>query len=147
MADGRRRYTGEVPVDVTDRLRGLCSSLPDAYEEPAWVGTRWRVRSRTFAHVLGVQDDDSDPLVVLAFRSTGEELEVLRHTGRPFFVLGWGRDALGMVLEDGTDWDEVREVVVESYCALAPKKLVALLDRPAGDDRPGPAPGPTSPTT
>lgn len=129
MAGARRTYTGDVPDEVEARLRARCSALPDAYEEPAWVGTRWRVRKRTFAHVLGV-DDGERHRVVLAFRSTGEELDVLRHTGYPFFVLGWGRQALGMVLDDDTDWDEVREVVVESYCALAPKKLVALVDRP-----------------
>jgi hypothetical protein len=73
---------------------------------------------------------------VLAFRSAGEELEALRRAGHPFFVLGWGRDALGMVLDDGTEWDEVREVVTESYCALAPQKLVALVERPTtADDR------------
>jgi hypothetical protein len=135
MAEKRRRYTGEVPLAVEDRMRSLCLALPDAYEEPAWVGTRWRVRKRTFAHLLGIEDDGEDPSVVLAFRSTGEELEVLRHTGHPFFVLGWGRDALGMVVDDDTDWDEVRELVVESFCALAPQKLVSLLDRPDDDER------------
>ena len=35
-----------------------------------------------------------------------------------------------MVLDDGTDWEEVRELVIESYCVLAPKKLIALIDRP-----------------
>jgi hypothetical protein len=35
-----------------------------------------------------------------------------------------------MVLDDHTDWDEVRELVIESYCVLAPKKLVDLVDRP-----------------
>ena len=129
----RRRYNGEVPFAVEDRVRRLCLALPDAYEEQAWVGTRWRVRKRTFAHVLGVEDDN-DRRVVLAFRSTGEELEVLRHSGHPFFVLGWGRDALGMVLDDDTDWDEVRELVAESFCALAPQKLVRLLDRPEDDE-------------
>jgi hypothetical protein len=138
MAEERRRYTGEVPSSVEDRVRRLCVALPDAYEEQAWVGTRWRVRKRTFAHVLGVEDDDAEPLVVLAFRSTGDELEVLRHTGHPFFVLGWGRDALGMVLDDGTDWDEVREVVVESFCAMAPQKLVRLVDRPEDAAAPPP---------
>jgi hypothetical protein len=73
---------------------------------------------------------DADPFVVLSFRSAGEELEVLRHAGHPFFVLGWGRDAIGMVLDAATDWDEVREVVTESFCVLAPKKLTALVDRP-----------------
>ena len=130
MADGKRRYTDDVPDNVEIRLRKLCLELPDAYEERAWVGTRWMVRKRTFAHVLGVEVDDAAPLVVLSFRSAGEELEVLRHASHPFFVLGWGRDAMGMVLDDGTDWEEVRELVTESFCVLAPKKLIALVDRP-----------------
>jgi hypothetical protein len=36
-----------------------------------------------------------------------------------------------MVLDDGVDWDEVAELLTDSYCLLAPKKLVALVDRPA----------------
>ncbi len=130
MADVKPRYTDDVPDHVEIRLRELCLELPGAYEERAWVGTRWMVRKRTFAHVLGVEVDDAAPLVVLSFRSTGEELEVLRHADHPFFVLGWGRDAMGMVLDDGTDWDEVRELITESFCVLAPKKLIALVDRP-----------------
>jgi predicted DNA-binding protein (MmcQ/YjbR family) len=131
MTDAARRYTDDVPDDLVARVRELCLALPESHEEPAWKGTRWRVRTRTFAHVLGV-DDGAGASVVLAFRSTGEELEVLRHAGPPFLVLGWGRDALGLVLDDDTDWDEVRELVTESYCALAPKKLVARIDRPDG---------------
>jgi YjbR len=129
MAGAQRRYTDDVPHDVESRLGQMCLALPDAYGERAWVGTRWMVRKRTFAHVLGVQFDDADPMVVLSFRATGEELEVLRHVGHPFVVLGWGRDAMGMVLDD-PDWDEVRELVTESFCVLAPKKLRALVDRP-----------------
>lgn len=129
MAAPNRRYTDDVPDDVEARLRELCLGLPDAYEERAWVGTRWMVRKRTFAHVLGIELDD-DPFVVVAFRSSGEELEVLRHAGHPFIVLGWGRDAMGMVLDADTDWDEVAELLTESFCMLAPKKLVALVDRP-----------------
>ena len=136
MADEKRRYTDGVPEDVEIKLRALRLELPAAYEERAWVGTRWMVRKRTFAHVLGVEVDPAAPLVVLSFRSAGEELEVLRHAGHPFFVLGWGRDAMGMVLDDGTDWDEVRELVTESFCVLAPKKLArsstARRPRPSG---------------
>jgi predicted DNA-binding protein (MmcQ/YjbR family) len=133
VGEEQRRYTDDVPEDVEIRLRAVCLALPDAYEERAWVGTRWRVRGRTFAHVLGVETD-SVLRVVLSFRSAGEELEILRHAGHPFFVLGWGRDAMGMVLDGDTDWDEVRDLVTESYCVLAPKKLVALVDRPPADE-------------
>lgn len=94
------------------------------------MGMRWMIRRRTFAHLLGVEVANVGPLVVLSFRSAGEELEMLRHAGHPFFVLGWGRDAIGMALDADTDWDEVRELVIESFCVLAPKKVVALVDRP-----------------
>ena len=138
MTDAERRYTDNVPDDIEARVRKLCLELPDAYEERAWVGTRWMVRKRTFAHVLGVEEATTGPMVVLAFRSTGEEVEALRHAGHPFLVIEWGRDALGMVLDADTDWDEVREVVTESFCVMAPKKLVALASRP--DDGQGNVP-------
>lgn len=120
-----------MPPDVVDRVRAICAGLPDAYEEAAWVGVRWRVRSRTFAHLLTVADDGgADARVVLVFRSEGEELEALRHAGPPFSVLGWGRNALGLDLGDRTDWDEVGELVTESFCAMAPKRLAARVTRP-----------------
>ena len=131
---------GEVAEEVVERLRAVCLDLPDAYEEAAWEGRRWCVRKKTFAHVF-FADHGSTPLLiriaeavgpstVLVFRSGGEELDVLRHQGPPFFYAGWGRDAVGMRLDDDTDWDEVAELVTESYCRLAPKKLLALVDRP-----------------
>lgn len=132
MPEVERRYTGDVPHGVVERLRELALALPDACEEPAWVGTRWRVRTKTFGHVLGVELDGVHH-VVLAFRSAGEELEMLLHAGHPFAVLGWGRDAIGLVIDDDTDWDEVRELVTESYCVMAPKKLAALVERPPAD--------------
>jgi hypothetical protein len=128
------QYLDDVPDRVAKELREICLALPDAYEEKAWVGVRWMVRKRTFAHVLGVARSDGPTQVVVSFRATGEELEMLRLAEHPFFVLGWGRDAIGMVLDDDTDWIEVRELMTESFCAMAPKKLVALVDRP-------PAPG------
>ena len=129
MALGERRNTDDVPDEVVDRLRDLCLALPDAYEQRAWVGTRWMVRKKTFAHVLGVETDEA-AWVVLTFRSHGEELETLRNVGYPYYMLAWGRDALGMVIDHDTDWEEVREIVTESFCVMAPKKLVALVDRP-----------------
>ena len=119
----------EPPAAVVARVRRACAGLPEAYEEAAWVGTRWRIRKRTFAHVLAV-DDAEGARTILTFRSSGEELEVLRHSGHPFFFLGWGRNAMGMVLDDATDWSEVRELLCESYCLLAPKKLAAQVAPP-----------------
>jgi hypothetical protein len=32
----------------------------------------------------------------------------------------------------GTDWDEIGELLTESYCTLAPPSLVSRVDRPPG---------------
>lgn len=120
----------DVDGEVLQRLRGSCLVLPDAWEEQAWVGRRFLVRKRNFAHVFAMCDERGTVTTILAFRSPDDEREVLVASGHPFFVLGWGRNAVGMVLDDDTDWEEVRELVTESYCVLAPRKLVALVDRP-----------------
>jgi YjbR len=126
----KRQYS-DVPDDVVARLRSICAELPETYEEPAWVGTRWRIRKRTFAHVLGIQDGPTAPAVIaLTFRSAGPELDVLRHAGHPFFYAGWGRDVIGLVIDADTDWTEVAELLTESFCVMAPKKLAAMVDRP-----------------
>ena len=79
------------------------------------------MRTRTFAHVLGVDNPVDGAHVVMTFRAAGEELEALRHAGPPFRILGWGRDAMGLTLDDATDWDEVAELVVV-ICVLAPRE-------------------------
>ena len=37
-----------------------------------------------------------------------------------------------MFVDDDTDWSEVAELVTESYCQLAPQRLVARVGRPPG---------------
>ena len=115
-----KTYVDDVPDEVVERLRAICAELPDAYEEPAWVGVRWRVRKKTFAHVLAVDEEGADRRVVMTFRSDGDELEVLRNAGPPFYALGWSGNAMGMDLDVRTDWDEVRELVTDSFCVMAP---------------------------
>lgn len=143
----------DVPDEILAELRAACLALPDAYEEPAWTGTRWCVRKKNFAHVVAVADGwppvyarelpdeaaaDDGPTYVLTFRSDGDELDVLTVAGPPFFRPPWAPNVIGMVVDAATDWDEVAELVTESYCVMAPKKLVALLDRPhlPDDDEP-----------
>lgn len=122
-------------VDVDAEVLGLvserCLALPDAWDEPAWTGHRFLVRKKNFAHVFSMCDENGEVSTIMAVRSPDEERDALIASGHPFFLLGWGRNAVGMVLDGDTDWDEVREIVTESYCVLAPKKLVALVDRPA----------------
>jgi len=119
----------DVPADVLDGLRTVCLGLPEAHEQQAWTGRRWCIRKRSFAHVLTL-DSPEGPTTVVSFRSAGAELAALRAAGHPFFRPGWGDNVVGMVLDGATDWDEVAELLTESYCIMAPKKLAALVDRP-----------------
>jgi YjbR protein len=130
----------DVPDGVLRLLRDRCLALPGAYEEQAWVGTRWMVRKKTFAHVLGISDEyppayaREAPLVgdatVLTFRSSGDELAALIGTGHPFYKPRWHPQIVGMVVEPDADWDEIGELLVESYCLRAPRKLAAQVSLP-----------------
>lgn len=119
----------DVPDEVLEELGAICDGLPDAYEEQAWTGKRWRIRKRTFVHVFAI-DSPRGPFTAMQFRSEGPELDVLRHSGHPFFNAGWGTNVVGMVLDAETNWTEVEELVTESYCIMAPKKLAAQVQRP-----------------
>lgn len=144
---------GDVPPEVLDELRPICGGLPETYEEPAWIGIRWRIRKRTFAHVFTVEGEHSrarngEPTCLLTFRSPGDELEALVATGYPFYKADWGVDVVGLVLEPDVDWDEVGELLTESYCVLAPKRLAAQVGGPSAGpvlssrSRGQPGPGP-----
>jgi hypothetical protein len=128
----------DLSPEVLDRVRSMCVALPEVHEQTAWVGVRWRVRHHTFAHLLVVADGKPQgharvvgtdgPVTVLTFRAPASEVEAYASMGLPYFYAGWGRDVVGLVLDDDTDWDEVEELVTDSYRELAPRKLVGRLD-------------------
>ncbi len=120
------------------RVGETALTLPEAYEEDAWTGVRWRVRKRTFAHVqalhhadaadrLGITDGRT--VTVVTLRSVGEERAALAAIGPPFLA-SWADDVVAVVLEDATDWRELAELVAESYRLLAPARLVRRLEAP-----------------
>jgi YjbR len=119
----------DVPAEALAELRTICLGLPEAHEQQAWAGIRWCIRKRTIAHVLTL-DAPTGPTTVVSFRSSGAELAALQAAGHPFFRPGWGDNVVGMVLDGTTDWAEVTELLTESYCIMAPKKLAALVHRP-----------------
>lgn len=127
------QYT-EVPPSIVRRVRAACARLPEAYEEQAFTGVRWRIRTRTLVHVVTI-DEDPAPVTVMWFHASPDEIDVLLAVGDPFSP-GWDAGLVTMVLheDDTTDWTEVEELLIESYCLLAPKKLIARL----GEARPDP---------
>lgn len=124
---------------VVRRLATAALTLPEAYEEEAWTGVRWRIRTKTFAHVMVAQEGYesalreitgiADPTTVLTFHSSGDELLALTHAPLPFYKPPWSGTIVGLILDDDTDWAEVAELVTESYRFCAPQKLVRALDQ------------------
>jgi hypothetical protein len=129
-----------VPPEILARLRPICRGLPETNEEVAWIGVRWRIRTRTFAHVY-TPDPERYPSyarqvtvgeapVVMTFRVPTDDLLGLTAGGFPFFRAEWGRNVVVAFLGDHTDWAEIAELISDSYCEMAPKFLVARVALP-----------------
>jgi hypothetical protein len=125
------------PDALLTRMRAICADLPESYEQPAWVGVRWRIRQQTFAHVLTITEGwppayaraaaTDGPAHILMVLANGPELEALRHSGHPYFSTPWRRTEVGIHITERSDWIEIAELVTESYCNRAPRRLAALV--------------------
>jgi hypothetical protein len=116
----------EVPAEWVRRLREVVSRFPDCVEDDAWVGVRWRVGQATIAHVFGGEDQ----LYRITFRGEPDEVMAFQHLGAPYFKADWGGNVIGMMLDDDTDWDELAELLTDSYCLKAPEALASRVQRP-----------------
>lgn len=127
----------EVPGNIVATVREACLALPEAYEAPAWVGTRWCIRKKTFAHVLTIANGwppayaraagTDGPVCVLTFQSWLPKADPDAFSNAPYFLPPWRPDIVGRVLDADVDWDEVSDLLAASYCLLAPKKLAELV--------------------
>ena len=108
-------------------MRVVCARLPEAYEEQAWTGRRWRIRKNTVCHVFAVDTPEGDK-TMMTFLPRPPALEALRNAGHPFFTGLHGPDVVGFVFDESTDWEEVFELLSDCYRIMAPKKLIAVLD-------------------
>jgi YjbR len=115
-----------VPEQMVRRIGSIMAALPECHEESAWVGTRWRIGPATIAHVFGGEDQ----LFRITFRAEPDEVMAFEHLGTPYFRAGWGRNVVGMLLDDDTDWEELAELLTDSYCLQAPERLAGQVPRP-----------------
>jgi len=125
----------EVPEDILERVRALCLALPEVTVRVDYSLIRARstahsfdIRRRSFCLLVATEDSTGKPVPLLVLRADPHERKALLSIGHPFFASRGGRDRIGVWLTDATDWEEIRELVTESYRVIAPKKLTALLD-------------------
>jgi hypothetical protein len=124
-----------VPEDIFERVRTVCLALPEVTVrvDLSLVRTRstahsFDIRRRSFCLLVAWEGPAGQPVPLLVLRAGPQEREALLATGHPFHPSRAGGDRVSVVLTDATDWEEIRELVTESYRRLAPKKLIALLD-------------------
>ncbi len=110
--------------EARERLRRLCLELPEAQEVEAWGDPTYRVRNKIFAMEKGAGTE------VWMKGAPGAQEALVGSDPDCFFVppyvghKGW----IGARLTKAIDWEEMAELIEESYRLIAPKRLVAQLD-------------------
>ncbi|MBO6936693.1 MAG: MmcQ/YjbR family DNA-binding protein [Deltaproteobacteria bacterium] len=113
---------------VLERLRAICLALPEAKEQPAHGDPSWRIRKKIFAAQKGNYDGGRPSVWMKA--PDGAQAALMAADPELFFSppyvghKGW----LGVWLDVELDWDELEELVRDSYRLVAPKKLAKLLE-------------------
>lgn len=113
-------------MDRIERVRRTCLALPDAFEQEAWGEPTFRVRKRIFAMYADEAKHGAGRHALWCNAPLGVQELLVRSDPETFFVppyvgvKGW----IGVAL-DRVDDAELRELVVQSYCMVAPKKLQA----------------------
>ena len=116
--------TGE--PEAVERLRALCLALPDAVEKPfgGHTAPSFRVGEKLFVMV------SEDRTAMTCKGAPGVQEELVAAEPDRFFVpayvghKGW----VGARLDVEQDWDEIADLVTDSWRRTAPKRLVAQLE-------------------
>ena len=108
------------------RLTKLCLSLPEAQRELVSGHARFHVRGKTFAWYL--DDHHGDGIVSVSCKMALDEnreaaaLDPARYYLPAYMAhRGW----IALRLEAKIDWNEVRDLVTESYRLIAPRRLAS----------------------
>ena len=109
-----------------ESLRKICLSFPEAVEKETWGHPTFRVNDKMF--VACSSDGESSP--TMTAKAPPGEQDLLLASGDHFFYPAYvgSKGWIGLRLDSSTDWDEVREIVEDSYRLIAPKRLVKALD-------------------
>ena len=111
---------------VLVKMKEICLSLPDTKLTMTWDKPHFRVGDKIFAG-CGEENGKYTLGFKLEMEHADEVIRDPRFTRAPYVGhKGWvSMDAAGV-----KDWEEVRQLVLESYRLIAPKKTVAKLDAP-----------------
>jgi predicted DNA-binding protein (MmcQ/YjbR family) len=108
-----------------DRLREICLAFPEAIERETWGEATFRVRDKIFA----MAGDNSGRLAMSCKAPPGAQSVLVGSDPERFYVppyvgsKGW----IGVRLDGAVDWEELADLVEDSYRMTAPKRLSAQM--------------------
>jgi hypothetical protein len=112
-------------------LREICLSFPEVTERPSHGAPTWFVRDKsTFVTLWQDGHHDNEFAHLWCAAPAGAQLELIASDPQRFFRppyvghRGW----LGVRLDGAVDWAEIAELCADAYRAVAPKRLLALMD-------------------
>lgn len=109
-------------MDPIAAFRAVALSLPEAVEQPHFERASFRVRNRIFATLR-----DSDGQAVLKLPPEEQAALVAMHPA-VYAITPWGHQGWTSVDLGRADPGELRELIVEAWRGVAPKRLVATHD-------------------
>ena len=113
------------------RIRKICLALPEVTERPSHGAPAFFIRGKTTfvqTWVAGHHDHTFPHLWCAALPGVQGSL-IAAHPQRIFRPPYVGhRGWIGVRLDGRVDWDEVAELCEDAYRAIAPRRLVTLLD-------------------
>ncbi|MQA95454.1 MAG: MmcQ/YjbR family DNA-binding protein [Streptosporangiales bacterium] len=112
--------------DVIGTVRRICLALPEAVEKPFGGHTAPSFRVRDKLYVMTSEDGTA-----MMFKAgPGVQEALVSSAPDRFFVPAYvgNKGWVGARLDVDQDWDELAELVEESYRLIAPKRLSARLD-------------------
>ncbi|PJZ48771.1 MmcQ/YjbR family DNA-binding protein [Leptospira saintgironsiae] len=108
-----------------DKIRKLALALPEAKEEPHFEKISFRVRKKIFATV-----DQENKKIVLKFDTNDQDFFSAASKGSVYPIENkWGQQGWTCVEMKSTDLVLFKDMLVVSYCGVAPKKLVEALQQ------------------
>ena len=123
------------PDDATlERLRAICLPYPEAAETGGVGSPSYKVREKIFAMRHPMRLPDGDRPSVWCKARPGLQAVLTQGAPARFAVppyighRGW----IAVYLDGDVDWDELADLIDESYRMTAPKRLIARLDASAG---------------
>lgn len=116
--------------EMMERARRICLALPEATEQEAWGEPTWRVRKKIFAMYASAGNHHGAGRHALWLNAPlGVQEMLVRSAPETYFVPPYVgvKGSIGVVLTAIGDDAELADLVAQSYCMVAPKKLAALV--------------------